>query len=80
MLIRMEMVCDRIVFGIHSLKVREKLLSVGSQLTLDKATDFSRFHELALAQMRNIKNSKTSGTGEQVVHVVHRRQHIAKEV
>ncbi len=47
-----EMVRDRIVFGIHSPKVREKLLSVGSELTLDKAMDIARSHELALAQMQ----------------------------
>lgn len=74
-----EMVRDRIVFGIHSPKVREKLLSVGSALTLDKAMDIARSHELAIAQMRAIENSTMSSTREQVVHAVHRRQHTAKE-
>lgn len=51
-----EMVRDRIVIGIHSPRVREKLLNVGSDLTLDKAIDIARSHEMAQAQLRTIAN------------------------
>ncbi|KAK0141090.1 hypothetical protein N1851_021892 [Merluccius polli] len=75
-----EMVRDRIVFGIQSAKVREKLLSVGSDLTLDKTMDIARSHELALLHTRSIGNGATSYAREQVVHAVHRQQqHTARE-
>uniref|UniRef100_A0A674EBM2 Gypsy retrotransposon integrase-like protein 1 n=1 Tax=Salmo trutta TaxID=8032 RepID=A0A674EBM2_SALTR len=65
-----EMVRDRIVFGIHSPRVREKLLNVGSELTLDKAIDIARSHELAQAQMKTISRRSTSTSREQAVHAV----------
>jgi hypothetical protein len=54
-----EMVRDRIVFRIHSPRVREKLLNVGSELMLDKAIDIARSHEQAQAQMETISHSIT---------------------
>ena len=65
-----EMVRDRIVFGIHSPRVREKLLNVGSEVTLDKAIDIARSHELAQAQMKNILRGSTCASREQAVHAV----------
>ncbi|XP_073722699.1 uncharacterized protein [Misgurnus anguillicaudatus] len=65
-----EMVRDRIVFGIHSPRVREKLLSVGSELTLDKAMDIARSHEIAQAQLKTFANSPH----DQVVHAVNTRK------
>ena len=47
------MVRDRIVFGIHSPRVREKHLNVGSEVMLDKAIDIAISHELAQAQINN---------------------------
>lgn len=64
-----EMVRDRIVFGIHSPRVREKLLSVGSELTLDKAMDIARSHEVAQAQLKTFANSACNPR-DQVVHAV----------
>ncbi|RXN11580.1 Retrovirus-related Pol poly from transposon [Labeo rohita] len=64
-----EMVRDRIVFGIHSPRVREKLLSVGSELTLDKAMDIARSHEVAQAQLKTFANSACNPR-DQVVHDV----------
>lgn len=49
------MVRDRIVFGVQSAKVREKLLNEGSELTLHKAMDIARSHEFAQAQTRAIE-------------------------
>lgn len=66
-----EMVRDRIVFGIHSAKVREKLLNVGSELTLDRAIDVARAYELAQAQIKSFGGA-TSSAHEQIVHAVHR--------
>ena len=47
-----EMVRDRIVIGCQSEKVREKLIQEGSDLTLDKAIDIARTHEISDAQLR----------------------------
>lgn len=65
-----EMIRDRIVFGIRSPRVREKLLDAGSDLTLDKAIDIVRSHEIAQEQLKTI----SGGNGEQSVHAVSRRQ------
>lgn len=80
-----EMIRDRIVFGIHSPKVREKLLNAGSELTLEKAIDIARSHELAQAQLKTISNSMSTSR-EHAVHSVFRnmpqgavsKQHKAK--
>lgn len=66
-----EMVRDRVVFGIHSPKVREKLLNVGSDLTLDRAIDIVRSHDMAQAQLKTIA-SGSSGLQEQTVHAIGR--------
>ena len=42
-----EMVRDRIVFGIKSQKVREKLLHKGSDLTVDQTIDIAHAFELS---------------------------------
>ena len=67
-----EMIRDRIVFGIHSPGVREKLLNVGSNLTLDKAIDIARSHELAQAQLKTIAGGY-NGPHEQTVHAIGRQ-------
>lgn len=64
-----EMILDRIVFGIHSPKVRENLLNAGSELTLEKAIDVARSHELAQAQLKTIK-SNMSTLREYAVHAI----------
>lgn len=64
---RGEMIRNRIVFGIHSPKVREKLLNAGSELTLQKAIDIARSHELAQAQLKTISNSMST-SHEYAVH------------
>lgn len=53
-----EMVRDRIVFATNSPHVREKLLSQGAELTLDKAIDIARSHELAQIQLKEMTGSK----------------------
>ncbi|XP_056891952.1 uncharacterized protein K02A2.6-like isoform X1 [Takifugu flavidus] len=64
-----EMVRDRVLFGIYSPKVREKLLSVESDLTLDKAIDIARSHGMAQAQLRSFANSGSVSSHEQGVHM-----------
>lgn len=59
------------MFGIHSPKVREKLLNVDSDLTLDKAIDIVRSLDMAQAQLKTIA-SGNSGLHEQTVHAVGR--------
>lgn len=66
-----EMVRDRIVFGINSPKIREKLLNVGSDLRLDKAIDIARSHDMAQAQLRSFASNSASPR-EQSVHEISR--------
>ena len=49
-----KMVRDGIVFGTNSAKVREKLINVGSELTLEKAVDVGRLHEISKAQLQSM--------------------------
>ena len=42
-----KMIRDHIVFGIRSSKVREKLISEGDDLTLEKCMNIARTHELS---------------------------------
>ena len=62
-----EMVRDRIVFATNSPRVREKLLSQGPELTLDKAIDIARSYELAQVQLKAMANDSHE------VHTVHRK-------
>ena len=62
-----EMVRNRIVFATNSPHVREKLLSQGPELTLDKAVDIARSYELAQSQLKAMANDNHE------VHAVHRK-------
>lgn len=53
-----EMIRDRIVFGTNSPKIREKLINVGKDLTLDKAIQTSQNYEYAAEQMRQMSTSQ----------------------
>ncbi|XP_061588346.1 uncharacterized protein LOC133452753 [Cololabis saira] len=46
-----EMIRDRVVFAIHSPRVREQLLCHGPDLTLEKAVEIARSHELSQLQL-----------------------------
>ncbi|XP_062576025.1 uncharacterized protein K02A2.6-like [Saccostrea cucullata] len=56
-----EMIRDRIVFGIQSEKIREKLINVGEALTLDKAVQIAQAYEYSQEQLKLM--------GQQSVHV-----------
>ena len=68
-----EMICDRIVFGTNSLKIRGKLINEGKDLILDKAMDIARTYEISQSQMKSIEG------GDEVVHCVKRDQRSRKE-
>ena len=55
-----EMIRDRVVFGVDSHKVCEKLLNVGSDLTLDKARDIARSYEIERVQLKTIRAANFS--------------------
>ncbi|XP_062603293.1 uncharacterized protein K02A2.6-like [Saccostrea cucullata] len=56
-----EMIRDRIVFGIQSEKIREKLINVGEALTLDKAVQIAQAYEYSQEQLKLM--------GQQSVHI-----------
>lgn len=62
-----EMVRDCIVFATNSPHVREKLLSQGAELALDKAIDIARSHELAQMQLKEVVGSRDHNSHEAVV-------------
>ena len=64
-----EMIRDRILFGTNSLKVREKLISKGAKLTLDKAIEIARSHESSQAQL----TAMAAETADRSIHLVQRR-------
>lgn len=51
-----EMVRDRIVCGTKNVKVKERLLNEGSDLTLEKATDVARSYELNQQQLSTMNS------------------------
>uniref|UniRef100_A0A3P9K9H2 Gypsy retrotransposon integrase-like protein 1 n=1 Tax=Oryzias latipes TaxID=8090 RepID=A0A3P9K9H2_ORYLA len=69
-----EMVRDRIVFGTNSPSVREKLLNQGAELTLDKAIDIARSHELAKQQLKTMGSAKEH-SHQDTLHAVSRKQY-----
>ncbi|XP_062619288.1 uncharacterized protein LOC134280858 [Saccostrea cucullata] len=48
------MVRDRLLFGVRSDKIRDKLINEGSNLTLEKAIDIARTYELSQAQLKTM--------------------------
>ena len=64
------MVRDRIVFATNSTRVREKLLCQGADLTLEKAIDIARSHELAQQQLKSMGQSSKA---HETVHEISRR-------
>ena len=54
-----EMVRDRIVFGVKSSRVREKLIDKGSDLSLDTAIDIGLSHEISQQQLKTMSVART---------------------
>ena len=49
-----KVVRDRIVIGVRSNKIREKIINVGSDLTLEKAIELSQVYEMSSSQAKSI--------------------------
>ncbi|KAK7106746.1 hypothetical protein V1264_017967 [Littorina saxatilis] len=64
-----EVVRDRIVFGTKSDKVREKLIDIGKDLTLEKAIEIARVDEMSVKQLKEMNLS-----AEAAVHAVRHRE------
>ena len=60
-----DIVRDRIVFGTKSAKVREKLIDIGSDLTLERAIEVARVDEVSVQQLKEMTDET-----EQGVHAV----------
>ncbi|CAC5388949.1 unnamed protein product [Mytilus coruscus] len=54
------MVLDAIVFGTKDHKIRDKCITEGSELTLEKAIDFARTYELSKAQLKSMESEDTT--------------------
>ena len=67
-----EMVRDRIAFGVTSSRIREKLLNEGSDLTLDKAIQIAKTHEINQSQLQTIKHDKDGGATTTVEAITRR--------
>ncbi|XP_048751787.2 uncharacterized protein K02A2.6-like [Ostrea edulis] len=62
-----EMLRDRIVFGVRSAKIREKLITTGSDLSLNQAIDIANLYELSRAQLKTMsEDSKGDLVGNEV--------------
>ena len=64
-----EMVRDRIVFGVKSSKVREKLINVGSKLTFAQSVDIVRAYESSKDQCQQMQKE------DKTVNVVKSKRH-----
>ena len=63
-----DIVRDRIAFGTKSAKVREKLLDIGSDLTLERAIEVARVDEDSVQQLKEMTDET-----EQFVHTVKKK-------
>ena len=70
-----DMIRDRIVFGVSSQRIREKLINEGEKLTLERAINISQSHEYAQEQLQTMSASARSE-----VHATIQRQAKVKEL
>ena len=56
-----DIVRDRIVFGTKSAKVREKLIDIGSDLTLERAIEVARVDEVSVQQLKEMTDVTEQG-------------------
>jgi len=75
-----EMVRDRIIFATISPHIREKLLSQGAELTLEKAIDITRSHELANQQPKTIGSARVHDKVHAVCRKPYRQEKPQKAV
>ena len=63
-----DIVRNKIVFGTKCAKVREKLIDIGADLTLDKAIEISRFEQIAVQQLKEMTDEP-----EQEMHALKKK-------
>ena len=63
-----DIVRDRVMFGMKSAEVREKHIDTGADLTLDKAIEISRFEQIAVQQLKEMTDEP-----EQEVHALKKK-------
>ena len=68
-----EMIRDRLVSGISSARVREKLLQAGSNLTLSQAVTISRAHVETQVQLRTCRNLARAAPTEVRMHILNKK-------
>ncbi|XP_062603460.1 uncharacterized protein K02A2.6-like [Saccostrea cucullata] len=66
------MIRDRVVFGVRSAKIREKLITTGSDLTLAQAIDIANLYELSRAQLKTMNDEPKGNTTGNVMNKVNR--------
>ena len=62
------MICDRLVLGTNSQKIRERLINKGSELTLDKASNIMRNYKLAKDQLKSMTKD------DETIHAIGRQR------
>ena len=67
------MIRDRIVFGISSAKLCEKLINEGEKLSLDKAVQIAQNFEYAREQMRTMTTTSGEEAHSSAVYQVRRQ-------
>lgn len=55
------MILDAIVFGTQDHKVHEKCIGEGSDLTLEKTTNFARTCEISMQQIQSMGDKSVNG-------------------
>lgn len=73
-----EMIRERVVFGIHSAKIRQKLITTGSDLTLTKAIDIANLYELSRIQLKTMNEESkgnSAGNESEVNHIEAKHPH-----
>ena len=73
-----EMIRDRIVFCTSSQKVREKLITEGEKLTLDKAIQIAQSYEYSQEQLKTMSTQQDTAAVHQVNHHAPRRSNWSK--
>lgn len=66
-----EMIRVRVVFGIRSAKIRQKLITTGSDLTLTKTIDIANLYELSRIQLKTMNVESKGNSAENKSEVNH---------
>jgi hypothetical protein len=67
------MVRDRLVIRINNTKIREKLINVGSDLTLEKAQEIARLHEMSTIRAKSMAHHSGEDSYVNLIKNSHRK-------